>query len=69
MPFMKSSLGKAYLVDRLNNPVDPGITTNCLVLRIDKDDFEILVRGILVYPVRVEDSQIGAPTTDTLLRS
>lgn len=33
-----------YLVYGFHNPVDSGVTTYSLVLRIDKDDFEILVR-------------------------
>jgi hypothetical protein len=36
------------------------------MLRIDKDNLEILVCCILVYPVRVQHSQIGAFTTNTL---
>lgn len=56
-------------MDRLNDPVNPGITANCLVLRIDEDDFEVFIRGILVDPVRIENSQIGAAATDTLFGS
>jgi hypothetical protein len=41
------------LVDRLDDPVDAGITTDGLVLRVDEDDFEILVGAVLVDPVRV----------------
>jgi hypothetical protein len=59
----------AVLVNRLDDPVDARITTDCLVLRVDKDDFEVLVGGVLVDPVRVKDTQIGAATSDTLLRS
>ena len=50
---------------RIYNPVDPSITSNSFVLRINKDDFEILVRRILVDPVRVEHAQIGTAAAHT----
>lgn len=43
----------AVLVDWLGDPVDAGITTDGLVLRVDEDDFEVFVGGVLVYPVGV----------------
>jgi len=43
----------AVLVDWLGNPVDARITADGLVLRVDKDDFEVFVGGVLVYPVGV----------------
>jgi hypothetical protein len=58
-----------YLVNGLDDPVDAGITTDGLVLRIDEDDFEVLVGRILVDPVGVEDAKIGGTTTDTLFSS
>lgn len=57
----------AYLVDGVDDPVDARITTDGLVLRVDKDDFVVLVGGILVDPVRVENPKIGTSTADTLL--
>lgn len=57
------------LVNWLDDPVDARITTDRLVLRVDKDDFEVLVGGVLVDPVRVKHTQIGAATSDALLRS
>jgi hypothetical protein len=39
------------------------------VLRVDEDNLEILVGGVLVDPVRVENTQVGAATSDTLLGS
>jgi hypothetical protein len=54
-------------VDRVDDPVDAGIATNGLVLRIDEDDFVVLVGRVLVHPVRVENTQIRAATADTLL--
>jgi hypothetical protein len=41
------------LVDRVDNPVNTRIIPYDNMLRIDKNDFIILVGGILVYPVRV----------------
>lgn len=55
------------LVDRLGNPVDASVTTDSLVLRVDEDDLVVLVGGVLVDPVGVQDTQVGAATADTLL--
>ena len=64
--FVNSDGGNsAYLVDWLDNPIDPGVPTDGLVLRVHKDDLKILVGGILVDPVGVEDSQVCAATTDS----
>lgn len=57
------------LVNWVNDPVDTGIPTNCLMLGVDEDDFVILVGGILVDPVGVENTQIGAATSDSFLCS
>lgn len=57
----------SVLVHWLGDPVDAGIAADSLVLWVDEDDFVVLVGGVLVDPVRVEDSQVGAATTDTLL--
>lgn len=51
----------------LHDPVDAGITTDGFVLRVDEDHLEILVGGVLVDPVRVEDSEIGSTATHSLL--
>jgi len=59
----------AVLVNRLGDPVDPGIATNSLVVRIDQDDFIVLVDTILVDPVRVEDTQVATSPSNTLLRN
>ena len=52
---------------RIDDPVDAWITTNSFVLRINQDNFEILVCRILVDPVGVEDTQIGATSSNTFL--
>jgi hypothetical protein len=51
---------------RLFLPV-AGIAADGLVLGVDKDDLVVLVGRVLVDPVRVEDAQVGAAATDTLL--
>ena len=55
------------LVDWVDNPVDAGIAADSLVLRVNENDLEVLVGRVLVDPVRIQDTQIGAATTDTLL--
>lgn len=39
------------LVNRVHNPVDARVVSDGNVLRINKNDFEVLVGGILVNPV------------------
>jgi len=56
----------AVLVYRLDDPVDSGVTADHGVLWVDEDDFEIFVGRVLVDPVGVEDSQVGASAADTL---
>ena len=57
----------AVLVDRVDDPIDAWVTADGLVLRVNEDDFEVLVGTVLVDPVAVEDTQVGATATDTLL--
>ena len=59
--------GLAVLVDGVDDPVDAGIDADGLVLGVDQDDLEVLVGRVLVDPVGVEDTQVGAAATDTLL--
>jgi hypothetical protein len=59
--------GLAVLVDGVDDPVDAGVDADGLVLGVDKDDLEVLVGGVLVDPVGVEDAQVGAAAADTLL--
>jgi hypothetical protein len=61
--------GFAVFVDGVDDPADARITADGLVLRVDEDDLEVLICGVLVDPVRVENTQVGATTTDTLLSS
>ena len=57
----------SVLVDCLADPVDTSIVLDGNVVRIDKDNFEVLVGSILVDPVRVQNSQVSADTTSTFL--
>ncbi len=56
----------SYLVNWVDDPVDAGISADSLVLRVNEDDFVVLVGRVLVDPVGVEDPKVGATTTDTL---
>jgi len=55
------------LVNGVADPVNAGIAADGLVLGVDENDLEVFVCGVLVDPVRIEDSQVGAAATDTLL--
>lgn len=46
------------------DPVVTGIATDGLVRGVDKDDFKVFVSGVLVDPVGVQDTQVGAATTN-----
>lgn len=59
--------GLAVLVDWVDDPVDACVAADGLVLWVDEDDLEVLVGRVLVDPVRVEDAEIGAAASDTLL--
>lgn len=56
-------------MDWLDDPVDARITADSLVLRINEDNLVVLVGGVLVDPVGVEDTEIGAALANTLLSS
>lgn len=56
-----------YFVDRLDNPIDARITTDGFVLRVNENNLEVLVCRVLVDPVRVQDTQVGAAASDTFL--
>ena len=57
----------APLVDGVDDPVDPGITANRLVVGVNEDNLVVLVHTVLVDPVRVKHTQVAAATSDTLL--
>jgi hypothetical protein len=56
-----------YLVNGINNPVNAGVPTDGFMLRVNKNDLEILVCGILIDPVRVQNPQVCASPPNTFL--
>lgn len=72
-PALLTSRGKTPalppLVNCLSDPVNPGIPPHSLVLRVNSDNLKVLVDTVLVDPVRVKDTEVGALATDTLLSS
>ena len=56
-------------MDGVNDPVDTWIIADGLVLRVNQNDFEVFVGGILVDPVRIEHTEIGATSADALFSS
>lgn len=59
--------GLTVLVNGVTDPVDAGITADGLVLGIDKDNLVVLVGGVLVDPVGVQDAQVSSAAANTLL--
>lgn len=57
----------AMLHGRACQPIQSRIVTDRVVIRIDKDNLEVLVRGIFVDPVRVKHAKVAALATGTLL--
>jgi len=57
----------AVLVNGVDDPVDARVFSDSLVLRVNEDDLVVFVGAVLVDPVAVEHSQVGAAATDTLL--
>ena len=55
------------LVDGVADPVDSRVVTDADVVGVNQDNLEILVGGIGVHPVRVEDSHVAAHTANSLL--
>ena len=50
-----------------DDPVDAWVSTDGLVRWVDHDDFVELEGGVLSHPVRVENAQVGALASNTLL--
>ncbi len=57
----------AVLVDRIDDPVDARVVADLCVGWVDKNDFVVLVDGVLVDPVGVEDTKVGIFASDLLL--
>lgn len=58
-----------YFVNRVHDPIDSRIATNCFMLWVHKDDLEVLVGGVLIDPIRVQNPQICTSTANTFLGS
>jgi hypothetical protein len=59
--------GFPVLVDGIDNPIDTRVPANGLMLRVNEDDLKVLVRGVLINPVRVQYAQVGTPAAYSLL--
>jgi len=59
----------ATLVHGIRDPVDSRVTADSLVVGVDKDDLVVFVHAILIHPVRVQDPQVPASPSYTLLRN
>jgi len=59
----------AVLVDGVDDPVDAGVVADLLVAGIDEDDFVVLHGGVLVDPVRVENTKVGVSASGLLFRN
>ena len=59
--------GFSVLVLVGGNPVDSGVSGDGLVAGVNKDDFEELEGSVLTNPVRVEDSEVSATSSNSLL--
>lgn len=55
------------LVNGVDDPVDSRISSDGLVAGVNKDNLEVLVCAVLVDPVAVQDTQVGASSSNTLL--
>ena len=51
---------------RFDDPIDPRVAADGLVLRVNENDLKIFVRRVLVDPVRVKHTQVGTAASDTL---
>ena len=49
-----------------SDPVDLGVSSDSLVVGVNKDDFEELEGSVLADPVGVEDSEVSASSSDSL---
>lgn len=59
--------GLSVLVDWVDDPVDSWVSSDGVVRWVHQDNLEVLVGGVLVNPVRVQDSQVGSSSADSLL--
>lgn len=59
----------SVLVHWVDDPVVSGVSSDGVVGWVHQDDLKVLVGGVRVNPVRVQDSQVGGSSTDSLLSS
>lgn len=57
----------SVLVDWVDNPVVSWVSSDSVVRWINQDNLVVLVGGVLVNPVRVQDSQVSSSSTNSLL--
>merc|ERR1719313_213245 len=57
----------SFVVFFLTNPVDSWVSLDSFVSWVNANDLEEFVSGVLTNQVRVENSQVGALSTDLLL--
>lgn len=55
------------LVYGLADPVDSGVSADCLVLDVDQDNLKVFVSRILIDPVGVQHAKVGASSAHTAL--
>ena len=55
------------LLHGVAQPVNLRVSGHGLVVRVNHDDLEVLVSGVLTHPVRVEDSESFQPSADAFL--
>lgn len=54
-------------MDWVDDPVDARVAADSFVLGVYQYDLEVLVRRILVDPIRIKHPKIGTTASDTLL--
>lgn len=67
LPSRSESTKLPVLVDRLTDPVDPGVIADSIVGSIHQDYLKVLVSWILIDPVLVENLKATKLTTGTFL--
>lgn len=56
----------SVLVNWVDDPVVSSVSSDGVVRWVHQDDFVVLVGGVLVDPVRVQHSQVGSSSTNSL---
>lgn len=61
--------GLSVLVHRVDDPVVSWVSSDGIVRWVHQDNLVVLVGGVLVNPVRVQNSQVTSSSTNSLLSS